>query len=231
MKAPMTTISKTQQLISTDGTAICAYVARPADGTPKACVIIVQEIFGVNAHIRSVADSYAERGFMAVAPCFFDRIGPNIELAYTAEDTAKGRAHVDALGMDAPMRDIRACAMQLSNGAPVAVVGFCWGGSVAMLAATRLGFAASSYYGGRNVPFLHERPQAPVMFHFGEQDPLIPAANVAKVREAYPQAHVHSYPAGHGFNRQGHADYHEASALLARERTEQFIAAHAWAAL
>jgi carboxymethylenebutenolidase len=223
--------SKTHAVTSTDGVTISAYVAKPAAGTPKACVIIVQEIFGVNAHIRSVVDSYAQRGFMAVAPAFFDRIAPNIELDYTADDTDRGRAHVDTLGMDSPMRDIRACAMLLSSGAPVAVVGYCWGGSVAMLAATRLGFAASCYYGGRSVPYLHERAQAPVMFHFGQTDPLIPAANVTKVRDAYPQAHVHLYEAGHGFNRTGSTDYHEESALLARERTEQFIAAHAWAAI
>jgi carboxymethylenebutenolidase len=223
--------TKTHTIISTDGASISAYTAKPAQGTPKACVIVVQEIFGVNAHIKAVVDSYADRGYLAVAPAFFDRIAPGIELTYTADDTAKGRTHVDTLGMDAPLRDIRACAVQLSSGAPVAVVGFGWGGSVALLAATRLGFAASSYYGGRSLPYLHERPQAPVLFHFGEQDPLISSNAVAKVQQAYPQAHLHIYPAGHGFNRAGHADYHETSALLARERTEQFIAAHAWAAI
>ncbi len=227
----MSTTSEIKSIQSSDGAKISAYITRPLAGVPKACVIIVQEIFGVNDHIRAVADSYAQRGYMAVAPAFFDRIVPNIELAYTTEAADQGRAHVDTLGMDGPIRDIRACAMQLSNGAPVAVVGFCWGGSVAMLAATRLGFAASCYYGGRSVPYLHERPQAPVMFHFGETDPLISLTSVARVKEAYSQAPVHMYAAGHGFNRAGHADYHEASALLARERTEQFIAAHAWAAL
>lgn len=212
-------------LLDDDGEPFGAYVAEPTD-PPLGCVLVVQEIFGVNAHVRSVADGWAREGWRAIAPRFFDRLEPGAELPYTPEGTARGRALVDRLGMDEPMRVLRAAARQLSGGLPAAVVGYCWGGSVAMLAATRLGMPAVSYYGGRSVPFLHERAQAPLMFHFGEHDPLIPAQAVARTRAAHPLAAVHVYPAGHGFNRDGSADFEPASAALALERTRAFVREH-----
>jgi carboxymethylenebutenolidase len=222
-------------LTSLDGHQIQAWVARP-DGQlaahPKGAVIVVQEIFGVNEHIRWVLqEQYAAAGYLAIAPCFFDRVEPNVELAYSAESAQKGRAMVDQLGMDAPLRDIRAAQRALAKdeggrALPCAVVGYCWGGSVAYLAATRLGLPAVSFYGGRTLPFLHERPQAPVMFHFGELDPMISAEVVGRVKEANFGAPLYVYPAGHGFNRSGHPDFHEQASALALQRSLDFFAKH-----
>jgi carboxymethylenebutenolidase len=209
-----------------DGKSVRAFVARPAQA-PKGCVVVVQEIFGVTEHIRWVlAEQYAAAGYVAVAPAFFDRLEPDAELAYTPEGTARGRALVDALGMDAPLRDIRAAAEQVGTGLPAAVVGFCWGGTVACLAATRLGLPAVGYYGARTLPYLHERLQAPLMCHFGERDALIPLDTVRRISAAFPAAPCHVYPAGHGFNRTGHADWHADSAALALSRTHAFLDQH-----
>jgi carboxymethylenebutenolidase len=195
-------------------------------------VVIVQEIFGVNEHIRWVAaQQYAAAGFLAVAPCFFDRIESGVELDYTPEGTARGRSLVDALGMDAPLRDIRAAQLQLAEGLPTGVVGYCWGGTVACLAASRLGLPAVSYYGGRTLPFLHERLQAPMMFHFGEHDPMIPMDSVRQISRVHTQAACHLYSAGHGFNRHGHNAWHDDSARTALARTQEVLERDAFAAL
>lgn len=217
---------ETVMLEAIDGARVRAFVARP-EGEPRGCVVVAQEIFGVNDHIRWVlAAQYAQAGYLAVAPAFFDRLEPGVELGYTAETAARGRALVDALGMDAPLRDIRAAQQQIATGLPTGVVGFCWGGTVACLAATRLGLPAVGYYGGRTLPFLHERLQAPAMFHFGEHDALIPMDAVRRISTAHPQAACHLYPAGHGFNRHGHPDWHADSAQTALERTLAFFLQH-----
>jgi carboxymethylenebutenolidase len=217
---------ETVMLEAIDGARVRAFVARP-EGEPRGCVVVAQEIFGVNDHIRWVlAAQYAKAGYLAVAPAFFDRLEPDVELAYTPETTARGRALVDALGLDAPLRDIRAAQQQVATGLPTGVVGFCWGGTVAYLAATRLGLPAVGYYGGRTLPFLHERLQAPAMLHFGERDALIPMDAVRRISAAHPQAACHVYPAAHGFNRHGHPDWHADSAQTALERTLAFFLQH-----
>lgn len=220
-------------LTSTDGAQIHAWVARPEGEFakhPKGAIIVVQEIFGVNAHIRwVVAEQYAKAGYLAIAPCFFDRLEANVELDYNPEGVAAGRALVDKLGMDAPMRDIRAAQLQLARDAegrnlPCGVVGYCWGGSVAYLAATRLGLPAVGFYGGRTVPHLHERTQAAVMFHFGGKDPMIGPDAVAKIKAANFGAPLYVYDdAGHGFNRSGHPDFHAPSSELALSRSLEFF--------
>jgi carboxymethylenebutenolidase len=218
----------TLQIEAIDGASIRAFVARP-EGPPRGCVIVVQEIFGVNPHIRWVcAEQYAAAGYLAIAPAFFDRVdaGQGAELGYTPDGVAQGRQRVDALGLDAPLRDIRAAQQQVATGLPTGVVGYCWGGSVAYLCATRLGLPAVGYYGGRTAPYLHERAQAPLMLHFGEQDALIPMQTVARISRAQPDAACHVYPAGHGFNRSGHPDWHEDSAQTALARTLAFFAQH-----
>jgi carboxymethylenebutenolidase len=223
------------EFTSTDGVKVGAYVARPTGEwaqRPKGCIIVVQEIFGVNEHIRWVMQAqYAAAGYLAIAPCFFDRIEKNVELGYSPETRDKGIALVGQLGMDAPMRDIRAVQQQLAfdsegRALPCGVVGYCWGGSVAYLASTRLGLPAVGFYGGRTAPYLHERPQAPIMFHFGEKDASIPADTVSKVRAANFGAPLHVYPAGHGFNRSGHPDFHPESSALALERSLAFFEKH-----
>ncbi len=209
-----------------DGLEVRAFVARP-EGEPKGCVVVAQEIFGVNDHIRWViAEQYARAGYLAVAPAFFDRIESGVELGYTPEGTARGRALVDALGLDAPLRDIRAAAQQVGQGLPTGVVGYCWGGTVAYLAATRLGLPAVGYYGGRTAPYLHERLQAPAMLHFGEHDKLITMDTVRRISATHPDLPCHVYPAGHGFNRFGHPDWHADSADTALARTLAFFRQH-----
>ena len=220
---------ETVKLKAIDGGEVRGFVARPA-GDPKGCVVIAQEIFGVNDHVRwVVAEQYAKAGYLAVAPAFFDRLEPDVELGYTPEGTARGRELVDRLGMDAPLRDIRAAEQQVGGGLPTGVVGYCWGGSVAFLANTRLGLPAVSYYGARTTPFLDEAARAPMLVHFGADDASIPPEAIALHRERQPAAQVYVYAgAGHAFNRETDPVHHDpGNAALARTRTLAFLAEHA----
>jgi carboxymethylenebutenolidase len=207
---------------------IGAYLAQPA-GRPKGGVVVIQEIFGVTAHIRSVADRFAEAGYTAVAPAFFDHLESWIELDYDETGSARGKALVSELGLDRPLEDVASAAEAIASSGKVGTVGYCWGGTVALLSAMRLGLPSVSYYGARNVPFLGEKPQAPLMFHFGKDDPSIPPEAVAKHRELLPQMEVFTYPgAGHAFNRDvpGDRHYREDSARLAWQRTLAFFDRH-----
>lgn len=207
---------------------IGAYLAQP-EGKPRGGIVVVQEIFGVTAHIRRVADRFAAAGFTAIAPAFFDHLESWLELDYDETGMARGKALVSELGLDRPLEDVASAAEAIASAGKVGVVGYCWGGTVALLAALRLGLPAASYYGARNVPFLGEKPKAPVMFHFGEHDSSIPPEAVARHRELLPQMEVFTYPdAGHAFNRDvpGDTHYHEASARLAWDRTLTFFGKH-----
>lgn len=211
--------------LPTSGTqCIGAYLAE-AEGKPKGGLVVIQEIFGVNAHIRAVADRFAAMGYTAVAPAFFDHLETSVEMDYTDKSMAKGRQLVTELGLDRALEDVASAAEAIASARKIGTVGYCWGGTVAFLSAIRLGLPSVSYYGARNAPFLGEKLQAPVMFHFGEEDPSIPPETVAKHRQMLPQMDVYSYPgAGHAFNRDidpGH--YHRASAELALKRTMTFF--------
>lgn len=210
-----------------DGANISAYAHGPSHANGIG-LIVVQEVFGVTAHIQAVAADYAARGFQVLAPQFFDRLQPDVALESDAAGMAQARELVGRLGFDGPMRDIRAASEHLlaSGCRAVGVVGYCWGGAVAFLAATRLGLPAVSYY-GRLVPqFLHERPQAAVMFHFGDLDELIPAEQVARVAAALPQAPLHRYAAGHAFNRIGDPHGVPECAESALQRSLAFFQRH-----
>ena len=196
--------------------------AIPAHGA----LVVVQEIFGVNSHIRAVVEKFAAHGYIAIAPCLFDHIERDVELDYDAEGVAKGKQLVAELGMDSAVSDVHAAMQQVAAEAHVGVVGYCWGGTVAYLACTRMGLPAVSYYGGRTVPFLHERPQAPLLMHFGETDPIIPADAVQKHRDALPTAEIHVWPAGHGFNCDQRGDYNAGVAERALSRTLSFFEQH-----
>lgn len=202
-----------------------AWLAEPA-GAPRGGLVVVQEIFGANAHIRSVAERFAADGYLAIAPAFFDPVEKGVELDYSQESFAKGRELVGQLGFDKALQIVEAAAAAVARAGKVGVVGYCWGGTVALLAALRLGLPSSSYYGARNLPFLDETPKAPVIFHFGEKDKGIPEEAVQQHRERFGGA-VFTYPAGHAFNRDVdvHA-YDEGSAKLARQRTLDFFAEH-----
>lgn len=196
----------------------------PAKGAPvKGALVVVQEIFGVNSHIRAVCERFAAHGFIALAPALFDHFEHRVELDYTPEGIEHGRGLVARLGFDCAVEDVNTAATLLDAEAGVGVVGYCWGGTVALLANTRLGRPAVSYYGGRSVPFLHEQLDAPMLFHFGERDPIIPPEDVALHRRAYPDAEFFVYPAGHGFNCDQRGDFDGPSSDLALERTLAFF--------
>lgn len=201
-----------------------AWLARP-DEPPKGAVVVVQEIFGVNPHIRQVTDRLAAPGYLALAPALYDPVEPGVELAYDGDSLRRGRELRDRLGYDRALACIDAARQRLANECSrVGVVGFCWGGTLAFLANTRLGLPAVSYYGAQTVPFLSEPARAPMLFHFGEHDPSIDAAAIAQHRDAQPGAQIHLYPAGHAFNRDVDPAVHEpASAALAWQRTLAFF--------
>ena len=212
--------------IPTGGThCIGAYLAT-AEGKPKGGLVVIQEIYGVNEHIRHVVDRFAALGYTAIAPAFFDHLESGVELAYDQVGTNKGRNLVNELGLECAVEDVASAAEAISSAGKIGTVGYCWGGTVALLAALRLGLPSVSYYGARNLPFLHEVPKAPVMFHFGEKDQHIRPEMVEKHRVALPQMEVFTYPADHAFNRDGSKAYHEASAKLALQRTLAFFDKH-----
>lgn len=215
------------ELTGLDGVAISAYRARPA-GHAKAGLVLVQEIFGVNAHIRGVADRLAGRGYDVIAPAFFDRVERGVELGYDREGIAKGRTFPPKLGFERPLVDVAAAVEELSSVGKVGIVGFCWGGTIAYLAAVREPriAAAVGYYGGAIVNHADERPRAPTLLHFGERDAGIPLSDVETIKDKRPDVTVETYPAGHGFNCEGRSSYDEASAERALGRTLSFFALH-----
>jgi len=207
-------------LIAADGHPLAAYVATPA-GTPRGALVVLQEIFGVNPHIRSVADGYAADGYLAIAPAMFDRAERGVELGYTPDETQRGMALKAACADATALLDIAAAVAHGRSAGRVGIVGYCWGGYLAWLASGVVdGLAASiAYYGGGMSKRADVQPRCPVLAHFGETDGHIPVDGVNALQAAHPEIAVHFYPAGHGFNRDVTAAYHAASAQLARERT------------
>jgi carboxymethylenebutenolidase len=211
--------------IDTPHGTIATWKAFPAIA-PRGALVVIQEIFGVNAHIRSVADAFADEGYAVLAPALFDVLERGVELDYDAAGMAKGRELITQLGLEKALDMTASAADLLAGQGKVGTVGYCWGGTVALLAALRLGLPSASYYGARNVPFLGETPKAPVIFHFGERDASIPPEMVEKHRQLLPQMPLYVYPAGHGFNCDARADFDPQSAALARLRTLAFFDAH-----
>lgn len=215
------------RLKAADGHAFDAYVARP-QGKPRGAVVIVQEIFGVNSHIRGVTDGYAADGYLAIAPALFDRVQPGFETGYKPEDITVGRGLKDRASLDDAVRDVAAAVEHARAGGKVAVVGYCWGGTVAWLAAARIAGLACAvpYYGGGIPEYAGEAPRCPVLCHFGDKD-TSPAPDAARAAVAkHSSASAHFYPAGHGFNCDQRGSYDAASSKLARERTLEFLAKH-----
>ena len=214
------------QLNTTRLHCIGAWLARP-EGQAKGGLVVVQEIFGVNAHMRAVVDRFAEHGYVAIAPAFFDHVETGVELGYDEEGFRRGRELVGEVGLDLALEDVASAAEAIASAGRIGCVGYCWGGTVALLAATRLGMPAVSYYGARNVNYLAETPRAPLMLHFGERDGSIPAEAITRQRAAWPQADVYTYPAGHAFDRTVDAKaWDPPSANLALERTLAFFDRH-----
>ena len=218
------------QLNTSRTQCIGAYLAKPS-GTPKGGIVVVQEIFGVNAHMRNVTDRFAAHGYVAIAPAFFDHVESGVELGYDEAGFKRGRELVGELSFDLVLEDVASAAESIRSAGRIGCVGYCWGGTVAFLAATRLAMPAVSYYGARNVKFLDEAPKAPVQFHFGENDSSIPPEAIARHREVLPDAEIYTYPTGHAFDRDVDPHvYDAASAKLALARTLDFFARHLAAA-
>jgi carboxymethylenebutenolidase len=211
-------------LMARDGHEFGAYLAKPA-GAAKGAVVVVQEIFGVNKHIRAVADGYAAAGYLAIAPCLFDRIRRGIELRYTPADLQEGVGYMLQIKPAQFLADLTAALNVVKHAGRVGIVGYCWGGTLAYVAACELPVAcAVSYYGGSIVKYLDKAPKKPVIYHFGEKDSHIPLEAIEQIKAVDTQGIFHMYPAGHGFNCTDRADYDPASAKLALERSLAFLA-------
>jgi carboxymethylenebutenolidase len=212
-------------LMARDGHEFNAWLAAPS-GPPRGALVVAQEIFGVNRHIRAIADGYAAEGYLTIAPCLFDRIRRGIELGYSEADVQQGRGYRLQIPKEKTLLDLSACINVVRHSGRVSMLGYCWGGSLAYIAACELPvFCAVSYYGGQIKDHLDKSPKRPVMYHFGEKDPHIPMSDVDKIRAADPNGIFHVYPADHGFNCDERATYDAPSATLARQRTLQFLAA------
>jgi carboxymethylenebutenolidase len=216
------------ELAASDAFRLPAYRADPA-GTPRGGLVVAQEIFGINAHIRGVCDGFAADGFVAIAPALFERAARGVDLGYMPGDIAKGRELKAKVDLDAVLRDVAAARDAAATGGKVAIVGYCWGGYVAWMSAARVnGLAAAvSYYGGGMLEAVGEMPRCPVMAHFGERDAGLPIARVREFMAAHPEAEIFVYPADHGFNCDARASFDAAAARLARERTLDFLGRHA----
>ena len=214
-------------LAASDGFKGVAYRADPT-GKPRGGLVVAQEIFGVNAHIRSVCDGFATDGYLAIAPALFERYERGVDLGYTPDEVARGREIRGHVSVDPALADIAAARAVAAKGGKVGVVGYCWGGLLSWLAAARVPefSCAIVYYGGGITDAIGEQPRCPVMAHFGEQDAMIPLAGVKALAAAHPSAQVFTYPAGHGFNCDRRGSFHAESAKLARERSLTFLRQH-----
>jgi len=213
------------RLTAADGHEFDAYKA-VSSGMPKGGICVIQEIFGANAHIREVADGYAAAGYLAIAPALYDRAERGVDLGYTPEDMQVGRDFRAKVGDEGPVADITAVVKELQSAGKVGTVGYCWGGTLSFLAATRVDGVAGSviYYGGQIVPYKDETSNAPLLMHFGDMDAGIPMEDVDQIKAAQPQADVHIYNADHGFNCDHRSQYDEDSCRVARERSLVFFA-------
>jgi len=216
------------KLTASDGFKLGGYRADPA-GAPKAAIVVIQEIFGVNHHIRSVCDRLAGEGYVAIAPSIFDRIEPNFTSGYSPDEVANARKFVANPDWAAMLRDTAAAIDAVKDVGPVGIIGFCLGGSIAYAAATKLSglSAAVGYYGGAVARFADDKPKVPTQLHFGEKDAGIPLSDVEIVKQKQPQAEVYVYPeAQHGFHCDERASFQKEASTLAWQRSMEFLAKH-----
>jgi carboxymethylenebutenolidase len=220
-------VGKMIELTAGDGHKLSAWRAEPA-GKPRGALIVVQEIFGVNSHIKSVADGYAADGYLAIAPAFFDRVERGLDIGYTPADIERGRTFIPKMQWDKVLLDAGAALANVKSAGKTGIVGYCWGGTVSWMGASRLpGLAAAvTYYGGGITSNSGEKPKCPVMCHWGETDHAIPIDGVRKFLGEHPEVTSFIYPAGHGFNCDQRGSYHADSAKLARTRSLEFLRKH-----
>ena len=216
------------KLTASDHFQFGGYRAEP-NGAPKGAVVVIQEIFGVNHHIRAVCDRLAREGYVAIAPSIFDRIEPGFTSGYSPDEVATARKFVANPDWAAMLRDTQAAIEAVKDAGPVGIIGFCLGGSVAYAAATKLSglSAAIGYYGGAIVRFADDQPKVPTQLHFGEKDAGIPLGDVETIKAKRPEVEIHVYPgAQHGFNCDERASYDKSSADTAWPRSLAFLARH-----
>ena len=218
-------MGKMIELTASDGHKLEAYRADPA-GKPRGAIVVIQEIFGVNSHIKSVADGYAADGYLAIAPAMYDRVKKSYDTGYSQDEIQAGLKIMQGLDWNNTMKDVTAAIEAAKSAGKVGIVGYCWGGTVAWVAAARLpGLAASvPYYGGGMPGFIGEKPKVPVMCNFGEQDQSPTLEQAKAIAKAHPEMTAHYYPgAGHGFNCDQRGSYNAAASKQARERTLAFF--------
>jgi len=220
-------MGKMIELTAADGHKLAAYRADPA-GKPRGAIVVIQEIFGVNSHVKEVADGFARDGYVAIAPAMFDRVQRNFDVGYSPEDIAKGREVRGKVTNDMAMKDAEAAVKAVANVGKVGMVGYCWGGLITWLAAAKIpGLAAAvPYYGGGILDNADLESKVPLMGHFGERDAHIPVDGVKKLAEKHKKHQIFIYPADHGFNCDHRGSYDAAAAKQARERTLAFFRKH-----
>ncbi len=216
------------ELKAADGHKLAAYRAEPS-GKARGAVVVIQEIFGVNKHIRGVADGYAADGYLVIAPSMFDRVQRGYDTGYSPPEIEAGRALMQKMDWKQTMQDTAAALEAAKAGGKVGIVGYCWGGTVTWVAAARLsGLAcAAPYYGGGMPGFIGEKPKCPTLCHFGEQDQSPTLGQAKEIAKAHPEITAHFYPgAGHGFNCDMRGSYNAEASKLARQRTLEFFRKH-----
>ena len=221
-------MGKDIKLTASDNFELGGYRADPATA-PKAAVVVIQEIFGVNHHIRAVCDRLADEGYVAIAPSIFDRVEPNFTSGYSPDEVAVARKFVANPDWAAMLRDTQAAIDAVRSVGPVGIIGFCLGGSIAYAAATKSSglSAAIGYYGGAIVRFADDKPTVPTQLHFGEKDTGIPLSDVEIIKAKRPDVEIHVYPgAQHGFHCDERASYDKTSADIAWPRSLAFFAKH-----
>ena len=220
-------MGKTIELTTSDGHKVSAYRADPT-GKARGAIVVIQEIFGVNSHIKSVADGYATDGYVAIAPALFDRVQKGVDLGYSPGDIAKGRDIRGKVTNEMAMKDVEVAVKAASGAGKVGIVGYCWGGFVTWLAASKIAelSCAVAYYGGGILDHTELAPKVPLMGHFGDKDAHIPVDGVKKLAAKYPQHPIFIYEADHGFNCDQRGSYNAAAAKEARARTLEFFRKH-----
>jgi carboxymethylenebutenolidase len=214
-------------LTASDGHQLQAYRAEPR-GKPRGGLIVAMEIFGVNSHIRSVADGYAADGYLAIAPALFDRVQRSYEAGYTPEEIQRGIGVIQKIDLDDTMQDVSAALDNIAGAGKTGIVGYCWGGTVSWKAAASVARLACAvpYYGGGIPGLIDLQPKVPVMFHWGESDGSIPLEKAKAFAGRHKDQVHHFYEAGHGFNCDQRGSYDAEAAKLARSRTLEFLARH-----
>ena len=209
-------------IMARDGHEFQAYLSAPP-AKPQGAIVVIQEIFGVNAHIRAVTDGFAREGYTAIAPAMFDRIRRGIELGYSQPEMEEGAGYMKQLKLDETLKDLNAAVAVVRHSGRVGTVGYCWGGAMSYVAAAELPIACAVVYYGKAHLFADKTPRHPVMYHFGTQDKGIPMSDVEKVKAADPKGVFYEYEAGHGFSCDQRPSFSPEAAALARQRTLEFF--------